>query len=157
MASTTTTADLASPAAHSGDDNYLTHDKGLASWLLTLDHKRIGIMYFCCVIAAFALGGLFAILIRTELWAPGKTIVDADTYNQLFPLHLGAKDVAFPKLNLMSWYMWVTGACFLISSLIVSAADTGWTFYTPYSTTTPTAVIPALAGVFILGFSSIIT
>jgi cytochrome c oxidase subunit 1 len=182
MASTTTTADLASPAAHGGDDNYLTHDKGIASWLLTLDHKRIGIMYFCCVIAAFALGGFFALMIRTELWAPGKTIVDADTYNQLFtlhgaimvflvivpgipaalgnfvlPLHLGAKDVAFPKLNLMSWYMWITGACFLISSLIVSAADTGWTFYTPYSTTTPTAVIPALAGVFILGFSSIFT
>ncbi|HVW29804.1 MAG TPA: cytochrome c oxidase subunit I [Polyangiaceae bacterium] len=182
MASTTTTADLAPPAAHGGDDNYLTHDKGLASWLLTLDHKRIGIMYFCCVIAAFALGGFFALMIRTELWAPGKTIVDADTYNQLFtfhgavmvflvivpgipaalgnfvlPLHLGAKDVAFPKLNLMSWYMWITGAVFLITSLAVSAADTGWTFYTPYSTTTPTAVIPALAGVFILGFSSIFT
>jgi cytochrome c oxidase subunit 1 len=182
MASTTTTADLAPQDAHGGDDNYLTHDKGIASWLLTLDHKRIGVMYFCCVIAAFALGGFFALMIRTELWAPGKTIVDADTYNQLFtlhgaimvflvivpgipaalgnfvlPLHLGAKDVAFPKLNLMSWYMWITGACFLISSLIVSAADTGWTFYTPYSTTTPTAVIPALAGVFILGFSSIFT
>jgi cytochrome c oxidase subunit 1 len=182
MASTTTTADVAPPAAHGADDNYLTHDKGIASWLLTLDHKRIGVMYFCCVIAAFALGGLFALLIRTELWAPGKTIVEADTYNQLFtlhgavmvflviipgipaalgnfvlPLHLGAKDVAFPKLNLMSWYMWVTGACFLISSLIVSAADTGWTFYTPYSTTTPTAVIPALAGAFVLGFSSIFT
>jgi cytochrome c oxidase subunit 1 len=181
MASTTTTADVAHPAAH-GDDNYLTHDKGIASWLLTLDHKRIGVMYFCCVIAAFALGGFFALAIRTELWAPGKTIVDADTYNQLFtlhgavmvflviipgvpaalgnfvlPLHLGAKDVAFPKLNLMSWYMWVTGACFLITSLIISAADTGWTFYTPYSTTTPTAVIPALAGAFVLGFSSIFT
>jgi cytochrome c oxidase subunit 1 len=182
MASTTTTADVAPPAAHGADDNYLTHDKGIASWLLTLDHKRIGVMYFCCVIGAFALGGLFALLIRTELWAPGKTIVEADTYNQLFtlhgavmvflviipgvpaalgnfvlPLHLGAKDVAFPKLNLMSWYMWVTGACFLITSLIISAADTGWTFYTPYSTTTPTAVIPALAGAFVLGFSSIFT
>ncbi len=181
MASTTTTADVA-PPAHGADDNYLTHDKGIASWLLTLDHKRIGVMYFCCVIAAFALGGFFALMIRTELWAPGRTIVDADTYNQLFtlhgaimvflvivpgipaalgnfvlPLHLGAKDVAFPKLNLMSWYMWITGAIFLISSLIVSAADTGWTFYTPYSTTTPTAVIPALAGVFVLGFSSIFT
>jgi cytochrome c oxidase subunit 1 len=181
MASTTSTADVSPPAAH-GDDNYLTHDKGIASWLLTLDHKRIGVMYFCCVIAAFALGGFFALMIRTELWAPGRTIVDADTYNQLFtlhgavmvflvivpgipaalgnfvlPLHLGAKDVAFPKLNLMSWYMWITGALFLISSLVVSAADTGWTFYTPYSTTTPTAVIPALAGVFVLGFSSIFT
>ncbi len=77
--------------------------------------------------------------------------------NFVLPLHLGAKDVAFPKLNLMSWYMWIIGACFLLVSLYVSAADTGWTFYTPYSTTTPTAVIPALTGVFILGFSSIFT
>jgi cytochrome c oxidase subunit 1 len=179
MASTTTTADVAAPAH---GDNYINHEKGLASWLLTLDHKRISVMYFICIIAAFALGGLFALLVRTELWAPGKTIVDPDTYNQLFtlhgavmvflviipgipaglgnfvlPLHLGAKDVAFPKLNLMSWYMWVIGAAFLVSSLIVSAADTGWTFYTPYSTTTPTAVIPALTGAFVLGFSSIFT
>src|ERR1700742_1253717 len=117
MASTTTTTDVAHPAAHGADDNYLTHDKGIASWLLTLDHKRIGIMYFCCVIAAFALGGFFALMIRTELWAPGKTILRADPYTQLFtphgaimvslvivpgtpaalgnfvlPLHLGAKD-----------------------------------------------------------------
>jgi cytochrome c oxidase subunit 1 len=177
---TTTAADVAAPPG--ADDNYLTHEKGIASWLLTLDHKRIGVMYFCCVISAFALGGLFALLMRTELWAPGRTIIDADTYNQLFtlhgavmvflvivpgipaalgnfvlPLHLGARDVAFPKLNLMSWYMWIIGACFLITSLIVSAADTGWTFYTPYSTTTQTAVLPALAGVFVLGFSSIFT
>jgi cytochrome c oxidase subunit 1 len=181
MASTTTTADVASPA-HGEGTTYLNAEKGLASWLLTLDHKRISVMYFICIIAAFALGGLFALLVRTELWAPGKTIVDPDTYNQLFtlhgavmvflviipgipaglgnfvlPLHLGAKDVAFPKLNLMSWYMWVIGAGFLVSSLIISAADTGWTFYTPYSTTTPTAVIPALTGAFILGFSSIFT
>jgi cytochrome c oxidase subunit 1 len=181
MASTTTTADVAAPS-HGAGDNYITHEKGLASWLLTLDHKRISVLYFISVISAFALGGLFALLIRTELWAPGRTIVDADTYNQLFtlhgavmvflviipgipaalgnfvlPLHLGAKDVAFPKLNLMSWYMWIIGACFLVSSLIISAADTGWTFYTPYSTTTPTAVIPALTGAFILGFSSIFT
>ncbi len=182
MASTTTTADVAVPANKGADDNYLTHDKGIASWLLTLDHKRISVMYFICVISAFALGGTFALLIRTELLTPGRTIVDADTYNQLFtlhgavmvflviipgipaaignfvlPLHLGAKDVAFPKLNLMSWYMWVAGACFMLTSLIVSAADTGWTFYTPYSTTTLTAVIPALTGAFILGFSSIFT
>jgi cytochrome c oxidase subunit 1 len=177
---TTTAADVAAPPG--ADDNYLTHEKGIASWLLTLDHKRIGVMYFCCVISAFAFGGLFALLMRTELWAPGRTIIDADTYNQLFtlhgavmvflvivpgipaalgnfvlPLHLGARDVAFPKLNLMSWYMWIIGACFLVTSLIVSAADTGWTFYTPYSTTTQTAVLPALAGVFVLGFSSIFT
>jgi cytochrome c oxidase subunit 1 len=77
--------------------------------------------------------------------------------NFVLPLHLGAKDVAFPKLNLMSWYMWLTGATFLLVSLVKGAADTGWTFYTPYSTTTITAVIPAVAGAFILGFSSIFT
>jgi cytochrome c oxidase subunit I len=178
----TTTADVVQPGAHSGDDNYLTHEKGIASWLLTLDHKRISILYFISVISAFALGGLFALLVRTELIAPGRTIMDADTYNQMFtlhgavmvflviipgipaaignfvlPLHLGAKDVAFPKLNLMSWYMWITGATFLLTSLVKGAADTGWTFYTPYSTTTLTAVIPAVAGAFILGFSSIFT
>jgi len=182
MASTATTAGFAAPAPQAGDDNYITHEKGIASWLLSLDHKRISILYFVSVISAFALGGLFALLVRTELWSAGRTIVDADTYNQLFtlhgavmvflviipgipaalgnfvlPLHLGAKDVAFPKLNLMSWYMWVIGATFLVSSLIISAADTGWTFYTPYSTTTPTAVIPALTGAFVLGFSSIFT
>src|ERR1043165_191260 len=82
-----TTAEVVQPGAHAGDDNYLTHDKGIASWLLTLDHKRISILYFICVISAFALGGLFALLIRTELLAPGRPIVDADTYNQLFTLH----------------------------------------------------------------------
>jgi cytochrome c oxidase subunit I len=179
---TSTTADVAPPAQPRAEDNYLTAEKGILSWLLTLDHKRISIMYFVSVIAAFALGGFFALAIRTELWSPGPDIIDADTYNQFFtvhgavmvflviipgipaalgnfvlPLHLGAKDVAFPKLNLMSYYMWIFGALFLVASLVTSAADTGWTFYTPYSTTTPTAVIPALTGAFILGFSSIFT
>ena len=172
---------MAAPTA-TADENFLTHEKGILSWLCTLDHKRIGVMYLMCVLGAFLLGGLAALLVRTELWTPGPTMIDNDTYNQAFtvhgavmvflviipgipaalgniilPLMLGAKDVAFPRLNLASWYLWVIGAVFLISSLITNAADTGWTFYTPYSTTTTTTVIPALFGAFVLGFSSIFT
>jgi cytochrome c oxidase subunit 1 len=182
MTSPSATADVLAPPAESESDNYLTHDKGILSWLLTLDHKRIGVMYLMCVMGAFLLGGVFALLIRTELLTPGRTIVEHDTYNQLFTLHgavmvflviipgipaalgnfvlplqLGAKDVAFPRLNLASWYLWMIGASFLVVSLVTNAADTGWTFYTPYSTTTTTSVIPALFGAFILGFSSIFT
>jgi cytochrome c oxidase subunit I len=182
MASSSTTADVLATPTERGSDNYLTHDKGILSWLLTLDHKRIGVMYLMCVMSAFGLGGIFALLVRTELLTPGHTIVTPDQYNQLFTLHgavmvflviipgipaalgnivlplqLGAKDVAFPRLNLASWYLWVLGACGLITSLVMNAVDTGWTFYTPYSTTTTTAVIPALTGAFILGFSSILT
>jgi cytochrome c oxidase subunit 1 len=182
MTSPSATADVLAAPAEQDSDNYLTHDKGILSWLLTLDHKRIGVMYLMCVMGAFLLGGVFALLVRTELLTPGRTIVDHDTYNQLFTLHgavmvflviipgipaalgnvilplqLGAKDVAFPRLNLASWYLWVIGALFMVISLVTNAADTGWTFYTPYSTTTTTSVIPALFGAFILGFSSIFT
>ncbi|MEZ4221234.1 MAG: cytochrome c oxidase subunit I [Polyangiaceae bacterium] len=182
MASPSTTADALAPERGSASDSYLTHDKGLASWLFTLDHKRIGVMYLIGVIASFALGGFFALGVRTELFTPGRTVMDADTYNQFFTLHgavmvflviipgipaalgnfalpiqLGAKDVAFPRLNLASFHLWMLGAVFLLLSLFISAADTGWTFYTPYSTTTNTAVIPATFGAFILGFSSIFT
>ncbi len=164
------------------DENFLTHEKGIISWITTLDHKRIGVMYLMCVLGAFLLGGLAALLVRAELWTPGPTLIDADTYNQAFtvhgaimvflviipgipaalgnivlPLMLGAKDVAFPRLNLSSWYLWVIGALCLVFSLVSNAADTGWTFYTPYSTTTTTSVIPALFGAFVLGFSSIFT
>jgi cytochrome c oxidase subunit 1 len=182
MTSPSTTADVLAPPKGSGSDNYLTHEKGFLSWALTLDHKRIGIMYLGSVLCAFALGGLFALILRTELLSPGRTIIDHDTYNQMFTLHgaimvflviipgipaalgnialplqLGAKDVAFPRLNLASYYLWVIGAIFMLTSLVVNAADTGWTFYAPYSTTTETAVAPAAMGAFILGFSSIFT
>jgi cytochrome c oxidase subunit 1 len=182
MASPSTTADAAIPQQKGADDNYLTHDKGFLSWALTLDHKRIGVMYLASVLAAFALGGLFALLVRTELWSPGRTIMDHDTYNQMFTLHgaimvflviipgipaalgniilplqLGAKDVAFPKLNLASYYLWIIGCVCMLLSLVINAVDTGWTFYAPYSTTTQTAVVPAAFGAFILGFSSIFT
>lgn len=166
-------------------DNYLTHTRGFMSWALTLDHKRIGVMYMVAVLVSFFVGGVFALLVRTELLTPGQTIpgVTADVYNQLFTLHgaimvflviipsipaalgnfvlpimLGAKDVAFPRLNLGSFYLWLFGAAFTLVSLAMGGFDTGWTFYTPYSTTTTAGgVIPVLFGVFILGFSSIFT
>jgi len=162
--------------------NYLTVRRGLMSWLLTLDHKRIGIMYLVSILSAFFLGGVFALLLRTELLTPQRTIMDADTYNQMFTLHgavmiflfiipgipaalgnfvlpimLGAKDVAFPRLNLTSYYLYVFGALFAVLSIATGGVDTGWTFYTPYSTTTSTSVIAMTAGAFILGFSSILT
>jgi cytochrome c oxidase subunit 1 len=177
-----TTADAGIPQPKGADPNYLTHDKGFASWALTLDHKRIGVMYLVSVLTAFALGGFFALLVRTELLTPGKTIIEHDTYNQMFTLHgaimvflviipgipaalgniilplqLGAKDVAFPKLNLASYYLWVLGCICMLTSLVINAADTGWTFYAPYSTTTQTAVVPAAFGAFLLGFSSVFT
>ena len=166
-------------------DNYLTYTRGFRSWALTLDHKRIGIMYLISVLGSFLVGGIFALLVRTELLTPGATIpgVDENLYNQFFTLHgaimvflviipsipaalgnfvlpimLGAKDVAFPRLNLCSYYLWVIGAICAVVSLTVGGFDTGWTFYTPYSTTTTTGgVIPVVTGVFILGFSSIFT
>lgn len=161
---------------------FLNEPRGLKSWLVTYDHKRIGLMYFFGIMFFFMLGGIFAMLLRLELFNPGKDFIEADTYNQFFTLHgaimiflfiipsipaalgniilplqLGAKDVAFPKLNLASWYLYVIGAMFFIASLVAGAADTGWTFYTPYSIQTSTAVIMTGTGVFILGFSSIFT
>ena len=166
-------------------DNYLTFTRGFLSWALTLDHKRIGLMYLVSVLGSFLVGGIFALLVRTELLTPGATIpgVDENLYNQFFTLHgaimvflviipsipaalgnfvlpimLGAKDVAFPRLNLCSYYLWIMGAICAVVSLTVGGFDTGWTFYTPYSTTTSTGgVIPVVTGVFILGFSSIFT
>ncbi|MBX3182667.1 MAG: cytochrome c oxidase subunit I [Polyangiaceae bacterium] len=182
MASTTTSPEAFGSATPSTSESYLTNERGFLSWLLTLDHKRIGVMYLMGVLFSFALGGFFALAVRTELLTPGHTVMEADTYNQMFTLHgavmvflviipgipaalgnfvlpiqLGAKDVAFPRLNLFSFHLWLIGALFLVLSMYLSAADTGWTFYTPYSTTTTTAVIPATFGAFILGFSSIFT
>ena len=87
MASPTVTADVVAPRPTASDDNYLTHDKGIASWIFTLDHKRIGVMYLCSVLTAFALGGFFALIVRTELLTPQHTIIDHDTYNKMFTLH----------------------------------------------------------------------
>ena len=167
--------------------NYLNETKGIWSWMSTVDHKRIGIMYLCAVCTAFLLGGIFALLVRLSLLNPqhtlfGKHWVNAEMYNRFFTLHgaimvflfiipaipaslanfvlpmmLGAKDVAFPRINLMSFYLWCIGATMAIGSMVIGAVDTGWTFYTPYSTTTDGAVGLMTMAVFILGFSSIFT
>lgn len=162
--------------------NYLNEKSGLMSWLTTVDHKRIAVMYMIAVMIFFAIGGTFAMLMRLELFSHGKTIVDAQTYNEFMtfhgsimafmviipgipaflgnfflPLHIGAKDVAFPKVNLISWYCLVIGAIIAMFSLFYHGADTGWTFYTPYSIRTQNGTILLVFGAFIIGFSSILT
>ena len=156
--------------------------KGLKSWLVTVDHKRIGLMYLFAIMASLIIGGVFALLVRTELFFPGKDLVGQDTYNKFFTLHgavmvflviipgipaalgniimpiqLGAPDVAFPKLNLMSFYFWIAGALLLVGAVPFGGLDTGWTLYTPYSLESKTPVLVATSGVFLLGFSSIFT
>src|SRR5437762_3588261 len=152
------------------------------SWLNTRDHKRVGVMFLAAVIFFFFLGGIFALALRLKLLQPGPFLIDALSYNRLFTLHgvvmiflflipsipsafgnfmlplmLGARDVAFPRLNLASFYVYLAGAALAIWAMLHGGADTGWTFYTPYSSTTPTMVFPLLIGVFVLGFSSIMT
>lgn len=166
----------------SSHSNYLNHSKGIWSWMSTLDHKRIGLMYLFSTLTFFLIGGIFALLIRLELLTPGQTIMDPNTYNRMFtyhgaimvflviipaipgalgnfimPMMLGAKDVAFPRLNLASYWIYVAGALFASASLFLTGADTGWTFYTPYSIRTNSSVILVLTGAFIAGFSSILT
>ena len=170
---------------HDGEQaekSYLRAKDGLLSWLVTVDHKRIGMMYLVATLFFFMVAGLLAIALRTELFTPGQDFMSAQTYNQVFTLHgaimvflfiipsvpaalgnfllplmLGARDVAFPKLNLMSFYIYCIAAVMLITVLVTGSVDTGWTFYTPYSTQTTSNTILATAGVFIAGFSSILT
>jgi cytochrome c oxidase subunit 1 len=167
---------------HPREPSFLTAHRGVMSWLVTLDHKRLGLLYLGSTMLFFLVGGVAALTLRTELLTPGGDIVSATTYNKLFtvhgavmvflviipsvpgalgnfllPLMLGAKDVAFPRLNLLSYYIYTLGALFFLYTLFAGGLDTGWTFYTPYSTSTGTAVVSATAGAFILGFSSILT
>jgi cytochrome c oxidase subunit 1 len=163
--------------------NYLNVDYGIKSWLLTVDHKRIALLYLASVTAMFFLGGFFALMVRLELLTPGGDLVSADDYNKLFTMHgivmvffflipsipavlgnfliplmVGARDLAFPRLNLLSWYIYTVGALFTLWAIFTGGVDTGWTFYTPYSTEAATTkVIPTGIGVFINGFSSILT
>lgn len=157
---------------------------GILSWLLTKDHKRIGLMYMVAILTFFVVGMLIGILMRLELIAPGRTIMSAQTYNSLFTLHgvimiflfiipglpaifgnfflpiqIGAEDVAFPRLNLLSWYVYIAGAILVIVSLFLPGGpiDTGWTFYIPYSVRSSTNISMALFAAFVLGFSSILT
>jgi cytochrome c oxidase subunit 1 len=163
--------------------HYLNADYGILSWLLTRDHKRIGILYAISVSLFFALGGLMAVLMRVELATPEGDVVTHDIYNRLFTMHgivmvffflipsipttlgnfliplmVGAKDLAFPKLNLASWYLFNVGGLFALWAILHGGVDTGWTFYTPLSTNYATTfVVSAALGIFISGFSSILT
>jgi cytochrome c oxidase subunit I len=163
--------------------HYLNDGYGIKSWLLTRDHKRIALLYLAGVTFFFFVGGAFAVLIRLELATPAGDLVSDETYNKLFTMHgvmmvffflipaipavlgnflipimLGAKDLAFPKLNLASWYIYMIGALFTVWAIVNGGLDTGWTFYTPFSTiSSTTQVIPAALGIFITGFSSILT
>ncbi len=164
------------------EKHYLNEEKGLWAWLTTVDHKKIGLMYLGSIAFFFFIGGVLALLLRTELLTPARSFMDADVYNQVFTLHgaimiffflipagpavlgnfilplqLGAKDVAFPRLNLASYYIYVIGAIFTLVAIFTGGVDTGWTFYTPYSATTGGNVMAMTIGVFILGFSSILT
>ena len=163
--------------------SYLGPPYGLAAWLLTKDHKRIAMLYLISVTIFFAVGGLFAMGIRLELLTPEGDLWTSDTYNKLFTLHgvimiffflipsipavlgnfmlpimIGAKDLAFPRINLLSWYIYVAGAIITLAAVFSGGLDTGWTFYTPYSSiSSETAVTTAALGVFVTGFSSILT
>jgi cytochrome c oxidase subunit 1 len=166
------------PALH-----YLNNGHGLKSWLLTKDHKRIAIMYLISISVFFFIGGLMAIGIRLELATPAGDFVSADIYNKFFTLHgvimvflflvpsipatlgnflippmIGAKDLAFPRINLLSLYIYWVGGVFIVYAMVTGGVDTGWTFYTPYSSAASnTNVIPTALGIFIAGFSSILT
>lgn len=163
--------------------DYLNTDYGFFSWLLTKDHKRIGILYMISVTALFILGGFFAMMMRIELLTPEGDLLTSDTYNKFFTLHgivmiffflipaipavlgnfilpimLGAKDLAFPKINLLSWYLYMIGAIMGLVIIITGGVDTGWTFYTPFSTQySNTHVFGTTLAAFITGFSSILT
>jgi cytochrome c oxidase subunit I len=162
--------------------DYLRAESGIRSWLGTTDHKRIAIMYLCAVTLAMMLGGAFAMLLRTKLLVSGPGIMEPLTYNRLFtwhgltmvfmfmipaipavfgnfmlPIMVGAKDLAFPRINLASFYVYCAGAALMLWGMVHGGADTGWTFYAPYATTSPTDVAPIAIGVFVLGVSSIMT
>ncbi len=165
------------------EKHYLNSTYGIFSWLFTTDHKRIALLYLGSVTFFFFIGGFFAMLIRLHLLTPSGYLLSADTYNRMFTMHgvamiffflipsipavlgnfliplmIGAKDLAFPKINLLSWYVYVVGGCFTLYSMVSGGLDTGWTFYTPLSTVySNSAVAPAVIGVFITGFSSILT
>ncbi|MFZ1130709.1 MAG: cbb3-type cytochrome c oxidase subunit I, partial [Terriglobales bacterium] len=177
MASTAVTANQAPKL------NYLNNGHSLKSWLLTTDHKRIAILYLISVTTFFFLGGFFAMLIRLELLTPQGDLMQADTYNKVFTMHgmimvffflipvvpavlgnflvplmIGAKDLAFPRINLLSWYLYVVGGLLISHVMLTGGVDTGWTFYSPFSTEyTNTKIVEAGLAAFVAGFSSIFT
>jgi cytochrome c oxidase subunit 1 len=164
-------------------ETYLNADDSIASWLLTKDHKRIAILYIFSITFFFAVGGTAAVIMRLQLLTPHSALVEAETYNKLFSMHgitmvffflvpsipatlgnflvplmIGARDLAFPRLNLASWYLFVAGGAMAMAAMTFGGVDTGWTFYTPYSTTFSNQhVVLAICGIFVAGFSSIFT
>ncbi len=170
-----------------GTPSYLQYKgkhRGLRGWIFSTDHKRIGILYLVTLAFFFSVAVSFGFLMRLELLTPGRTIMGPQTYNSLFTLHgvimiflfvipgipavfgnfflpimIGAKDVSFPRINLLSWWLFIIGGLLAVISILIPGgpADTGWTFYIPYSVRTNTNVIPALLAAFVLGFSSILT
>ncbi len=169
------------------EPNYLDYRgrfKGILGWILSTDHKRIGLLYLYSMGLFLTVGIFFGFMMRLELIAPGKVIIEPQTYNSFFTLHgiimiflfiipglpavfgnfflpilIGAKDVAFPRINLLSWWLFAIGGGLAITSVFLPGgpADTGWTFYVPYSIRSTTNVLPAAFAAFILGFSSILT
>ena len=163
--------------------NYLTAEYGIRSWLLSVDHKRIALLYLVSITFFFFIGGFFALLMRLELLTPAGDLVQADTYNKLFSMHgtimvwfflvpaipttlgnflvpmmIGARDLAFPKLNLLSWYVFVLAGSIELYAILTGGFDTGWTFYTPFSSQfSNTHVVTAIVGIFVGGFSTILT
>ncbi|MGZ4812655.1 MAG: cytochrome c oxidase subunit I [Terriglobales bacterium] len=174
-------ATIAAPAVER--ENYLNTDYGVKSWLLTTDHKRIAILYLISITAMFFIGGFAATMIRLELLTPAGDLMSSDTYNKMFSIHgivmvffflvpsipatlgnflvpmmIGAKDLAFPRINLLSWYLYIAGAGLMMYVILTGGVDTGWTFYVPFSSTySNTHVIAAAVAIFIAGFSSIFT
>jgi cytochrome c oxidase subunit 1 len=164
-------------------EHYLNKEYGIRSWLLTTDHKRIALLYLISITFFFFIGGFFALLIRLELLTPAGDLVQADTYNKLFTMHgqvmvffflipsipavlgnflvplmIGAKDLAFPRINLLSWYLYIIAGVIMMHAIATGGADTGWTFYTPFSTAfSNTKVVEAGLAIFVAGFSSILT
>src|ERR1044071_8578535 len=164
-------------------EDYLNKEYGIRSWLLTVDHKRIALLYLISITLFFFVGGFFALLIRLELLTPAGDLLQADTYNKMFTMHgqvmvffflipsipavlgnflvplmIGAKDLAFPRINLLSWYLYIAGGVLMLYAILSGGVDTGWTFYTPLSTAFSNShVITAGLGIFINGFSSILT
>ena len=174
---------MATAAITAERENYLNQEYGIKSWLLTVDHKRIALLYLLSITFFFFIGGFFALLIRLELLTPAGDLVQADTYNKLFTMHgqvmvffflipsipavlgnflvplmIGAKDLAFPRINLLSWYLYIIAGVLMLHCMLTGGVDTGWTFYTPFSTAfSNTKVIEAGLAIFISGFSSILT
>ena len=164
-------------------ENYLNKEYGIRSWLLTRDHKRIALLYLISITFFFFIGGFFALLIRLELLTPAGDLLLADTYNKMFSMHgqimvffflipsipavlgnfliplmIGAKDLAFPRINLLSWYIYIVAGVLMLHCIATGGVDTGWTFYTPFSTAfSNSRVVEAGLAIFISGFSSILT